>query len=159
MTTVTGFVSARSGPAVGLLTASPRAADNVAYVLAAAGYTTRVVRGRAMATVPAVFDEFAAALQFPYYFGANKDAFDECLRDSADWLGDSRGLVVLVRDAGELLAAEPDELRWFAEAVDDRAADAAAASFRLILQADEDAGASLTRRWVDAGHRLTVLES
>lgn len=159
MTTVTGFVSARSGPAVGLLTASPRAADNVAYVMAAAGYTTRVVRGRAMATVSAVFDEFAAALQFPYYFGANRDAFDECLRDAADWLGDSRGQVVVVRDAGELLAAEPDELRWFAEAVDDRAADRTAAAFRLILQADEDAGASLTGRWVAAGHRLTMLES
>ncbi|MFC4602610.1 barstar family protein [Rhodococcus kronopolitis] len=158
MTTVTEFV-AGAGPATGLLTGSPRAADNAAAALAADGYTVRVVRGRAMTTVAGVFDEFAAALQFPYYFGANKDAFDECLRDAADWLGESAGLIVVVRGADDLLVAEPDELRWFAEAVEDRAAAHAAAPFRLILQADADASASLARRWVAAGHRLAALGS
>ena len=39
------------------------------------------LRGRKMTTLRQLFDEFAAALQFPYYFGANKDAFDECLSE------------------------------------------------------------------------------
>ena len=38
-------------------------------------------------SVAAVFDEFAAAFQFPYYFGRNKDAFDECMRDLDEFVG------------------------------------------------------------------------
>jgi len=38
-----------------------------------------------MRTVAALFDEFSAAFQFPYYFGENWAAFDECLADLS-WL-------------------------------------------------------------------------
>src|SRR5262249_52404434 len=45
----------------------------------------RVIRGRKSRTVRAFFDEVSAALQFPYYFGENWAAFDECITD-LDWL-------------------------------------------------------------------------
>ena len=70
------------------------------------GLTVRVVRGSKMRTVSGLFDEFAAALQFPYYFGENWAAFDECLSDM-DWLPMGAGLVVVVFDPGEVLADAP----------------------------------------------------
>ena len=45
----------------------------------------RRIRGHKAKTTAALFDEFAAALQFPCYFGENWDAFDECLND-LEWL-------------------------------------------------------------------------
>lgn len=67
------------------------------------GLTVRNVRGRKMRTVASLFDELAAALQFPYYFGENWPALDECLADM-DWLPMTVGIVVLVYDALEVLA-------------------------------------------------------
>src|SRR3954468_14606746 len=72
-----------------------------------AGLTVRVVRGRKMRTVGQLFDELSAALQFPYYFGENWAAFDECLADM-DWLPMNVGIVVAVLDSADLLADEPD---------------------------------------------------
>ncbi|WP_430333629.1 barstar family protein [Rhodococcus sp. ACT016] len=80
----------------------------------------RHVRGRRMPTVAALFDEFAAALQFPYYFGRNRDAFDECFGEIGDTVGDDA--VVLVLDADVLLAEQPAELSWFTAAVGHTAA-------------------------------------
>src|SRR5205823_6172703 len=57
-------------------------------------------------------DEFAAALQFPCYFGENWDAFDECLSD-LEWLH-AEGYVLLVTRSANLLDAEvPDQLATF----------------------------------------------
>lgn len=56
------------------------------------------VRGSKMKAVQDLFDEFAAAFQFPYYFGENWAAFDECMADLS-WLEDSaRAVVVLDSD-------------------------------------------------------------
>jgi len=41
----------------------------------------RYLRGQKCTRKNNFFDEFAAALQFPYYFGQNWDAFDECIND------------------------------------------------------------------------------
>src|SRR5437660_10044025 len=49
------------------------------------GTVSRLIRGHKARTTATLFDEFAAALQFPCYFGENWDAFDECLTDLA-WL-------------------------------------------------------------------------
>lgn len=45
------------------------------------GTVARVVRGKKSRTVSHFFDEISAALQFPYYFGENWAALDECLAD------------------------------------------------------------------------------
>jgi hypothetical protein len=70
----------------------------------------RMIRGHKAQTKSALFDEFAAALQFPHYFGENWDAFVECLNDLA-WLpGDA--YVLLVLRSIHLLDKEPaDELQ------------------------------------------------
>ncbi|MFD4180184.1 barstar family protein [Rhodococcus sp. NPDC058514] len=158
MTTVDGFITDRSGLVAGLLTGSAPVGDTLAYALSERGYTVRVVRAAKMRTAGALFDEFAAALQFPYYFGANKDAFDECLRDVDDWLGESPGLVLMVRDAGELLADEPGQLGWFVDAVEDGARDRTGGLLRVILQADRASASALARRWTSAGGALAWVE-
>jgi hypothetical protein len=54
----------------------------------------RMIRGKKSKTVLAFLDEVSAALQFPYYFGENSAAFDECITD-LDWItGDAYLLMV-----------------------------------------------------------------
>ncbi|MFI6428756.1 barstar family protein [Rhodococcus oryzae] len=158
MTTVDGFITDRTGPVAGMLTGTAPVGDTLAYALSERGYTVRVVRAPKMRTTDALFDEFAAALQFPYYFGANKDAFDECLRDADDWLGESPGLVLMIRDAADLLADEPGELGWFVDAVEDGARARTDGLLRVILQADRPSASALARRWTSAGGELAWVE-
>jgi len=47
-------------------------------------------------------DEFAAAFQFPSYFGENGAAFDECITDLG-WLSAGNGYVVLISDPAQVL--------------------------------------------------------
>ncbi|CAM3036178.1 barstar family protein [Prescottella defluvii] len=103
-----------------LLVVDPARAAGIEEDLRAAGRPVRHVRGRRMATVRALFDEFAAALQFPYYFGRNKDAFDECFGEIGDTVGADP--VVFVLDADVLLDEQSGELSWFAAAVGTAAA-------------------------------------
>ena len=57
-----------------------------------------------MRTEKTFHQEFAAALQFPAYYGENMAAFDECLSDLS-WLGGG-GLLLVVTGASEVLADE-----------------------------------------------------
>lgn len=72
------------------------------------GRDVRFVRGRKSRNVKSLFNEFSAALQFPYYFGENWNAFDECISD-LDWLG-CKFCVVVVFDAEQLLSDEEQDL-------------------------------------------------
>ena len=67
----------------------------------------RVVRGHKATTKPAFFDECAAAWQFPYYFGENWDAFEECMTD-LQWLP-AEAYVFCVTQAVHLLEKEPSD--------------------------------------------------
>jgi RNAse (barnase) inhibitor barstar len=67
----------------------------------------RVIRGHKATTKPAFFDECAAAWQFPYYFGENWDAFEECLTD-LQWLP-AEAYVFCVTRAVHLLEKEPSD--------------------------------------------------
>lgn len=75
------------------------------------GLVPRVCRGRKMETVETLFDEFAAAFQFPYYFGENWAAFDECLAD-LDWLP-ADAYLVCVSSAEQILRDEANSDRHF----------------------------------------------
>ena len=61
----------------------------------------RVVRGKHATTEVAFFNECAAALQFPLYFGENWDAFRDCVLDLA-WL-EAPGCALIIADALHLL--------------------------------------------------------
>ena len=68
----------------------------------------RFVRGEKMKTTQGLFDEFSAAMQFPYYFGENWDAFRDCLLD-LEWLsGDAYGLIIT--NSHDLLKGSPQDL-------------------------------------------------
>jgi hypothetical protein len=70
-----------------------------------ATHAVRLVRGNKMRRTSNLFDEFAAAFQFPCYFGENWNAFDECLAD-LEWLPAS-GYVLFVLNAADVLRDEP----------------------------------------------------
>ncbi|MFC8046571.1 barstar family protein [Nocardia sp. NPDC057353] len=133
--TLAGFLAADAP--LGSLAVDPAEFSEVRH-RAPAGFVVRELRGSRMRTVKGVFDEFAAALQFPYYFGANKDAFDECLRDLDESLGTAEGYLAVVRDSAELLAEQPAEREWFADAMRDGAAywERRNVRFRVVLQGE-----------------------
>lgn len=58
-------------------------------------------RGKKMRTEIGLFDEFSAAYQFPYYFGENWPAFDECINDLS-WVS-SDGFILVVQNAEQIL--------------------------------------------------------
>lgn len=66
----------------------------------------RFLRGRKMLKLTSLFDECAAALQFPYYFGENWNAFYDCITD-LEWLpGEAYALVIT--DSAALLSGEDE---------------------------------------------------
>ncbi|MCA1006346.1 barstar family protein [Rhodococcus hoagii] len=131
-------------PGLSLLVADPRRTAGIEEDLRGAR-PVRHVRARRMPTVAALFDEFAAALQFPYYFGRNKDAFDECFGEIADTVG--AGPVVLVLDADTLLNEQPTELSWFAEATGHTDAS-------IVLQARPGHADTVSHRFAAVGVHL-----
>lgn len=82
------------------------------HVLRGLGPFVAIVQGRRMRTLDRTNQEFAAALQFPSYYGENWNAFFDCIQDLS-WLGDN-GLILLVTDAAQVLRDEPGgpELLW-----------------------------------------------
>lgn len=65
----------------------------------------RVIRGQKMKSMLEFHNEFAAAFQFPYYYGENWDAFEECLNDLS-WIP-AKGYLVCVANASSLLTYAP----------------------------------------------------
>jgi RNAse (barnase) inhibitor barstar len=71
-----------------------------------------VLRGQNMETIKAFYDELAAVLQFPLYFGRNWDALDECLAD-LEWLP-AEGYVLIFADSPSILkSADAKDIEGF----------------------------------------------
>ena len=112
----------------------------------------RVVRGHKATTKPDFFDECAAAWQFPYYFGENWDAFEECLTD-LQWLL-AEAYVFCVTRAVHLLEKEPSDqqqrlllvLQQIAKEWDQATSDRPAAMFHVLLQCTAEEKPSLDQR-------------
>ncbi len=75
---------------------------------AAPQLAVRLWRGSKMQTEADLFDEIAAACQFPYYFGANWNALDECLAD-LEWLP-GEGYLFCITDSQRLLGKAPGQM-------------------------------------------------
>jgi len=129
------------------------------------GLAARVVRGRKSRTLGGLFDEFAAALQFPLYFGENKDAFNECIAE-LDSTPAGEGYVVAITEPDQVLAdAGADELRWLLDALQSVGAtwsqpvqlgewwDRPAVPFHVVLAGERAVIESAVRRWTSAGAR------
>lgn len=81
------------------------------------GFGLYVLRGAKCRTAAALFQEFARALKFPDYFGHNWDALEECLAD-LEWLP-SKGYVLAVTEAEQVLMREEDDYSTFLEVLSD----------------------------------------
>ena len=134
------------------------------------GLTVRVVRGRKMKIKQSLFDEFAAAFQFPLYFGENWYAFHECVRDLEDLLA-GKGYVVVITEPDEVLAGEDeDRLRLLVNSLTDAAGewskpiergewwDRPAMPFHVVLAGQREVLQRASRRWRAAGGALQTLE-
>jgi hypothetical protein len=134
-----------------------------------AGLVVRTVRGRKMLDVDGLFDEMAAAFQFPSYFGENWPAFDECLADM-DWLGADNGIVVLLLEPDQVLREAPAvELEVLVRTMSHAAEtygvpiargewwDRPAIPFHVVLSAPGPLE-PVRNRWESAGARLDELE-
>lgn len=135
---VTQWLDPESGIASVAVFSEPAVLDELARDLRTANFVVRTVRGKQMQTLEQVYNEFAAAFQFPSHFGRNKDAFDDVMRDLDDVLGLGAGFVVLIRDAESLLSAAPDQLPWFRESMGFFAAEWAPTIFRTAYQFGPD---------------------
>jgi len=122
----------------------------------------RFLRGKKMARLPSLYDEFAAALQFPYYFGENWNAFSECIRD-LEWMpGDV--YVFVITDAKNVLAAashdqfealttllEESGREWSQPVEDSEVWDRPAIAFHVIFQCDESDKQAMRSRLQNVG--------
>ena len=126
----------------------PSLADRLLRLVAEDRYiAVRIVRGTKMKTEMQLFDEFAAALQFPYYFGENWDALNECINDLS-WMPAER-FVLVITNAAEALAETTDAFRTLMEILCDAGREWSKASpgtrpwapeprpFHVILQVSE----------------------
>jgi hypothetical protein len=172
-----------SHPWAHLAPCSERTFDNLLGVLSrrVAGVTVRIVRGKQCRTSSSFFHESAAALQFPYYFGHNWDAFEECINDLA-WLP-AKHYVIGIAQATVLLAQDEQRLGTLVEILG-RAADAwptydperdwtktwmpvqdgttawaqrSVASFHIVFQCERDDETATRDRLLKAGLPLSSL--
>jgi RNAse (barnase) inhibitor barstar len=98
--------------------------------------TVRIVRGRRCRTGPALFQEWAAALQFPSYFGDNWDAFEECLTDR-EWLP-GRLHVVLLTEVPHVLEDEEAVRPAFFGILKAAGEDPGGRTLRIVFQCGAD---------------------
>jgi hypothetical protein len=97
----------------------------------------RRIRGSRSRTTAGLFDEMAAALQFPAYFGGNWNALRDMLSDLR-WLP-AEAYLLVVEGADELLADEPDEVLATGLRVLAACAESAApVPVQFVLQATAD---------------------
>ncbi|MEV0227489.1 barstar family protein [Streptomyces sp. NPDC050704] len=97
------------------------------------------VRGSRCRTRQGLFTEWAAALGFPEYFGHNWDAFGDCLRDAVSEPSEPSEppMAVVVREAGDLLADEPENVLALLLLILGQAAGDDSAAPRLLLLLDD----------------------
>jgi hypothetical protein len=115
-----------------------------------------------MRTVEALFDEVGAALQFPYYFGENWPALDDCITD-LEWVPRRAGYVLVLTDADVVLDDESDALNVLCRVLTDAVAewaepvelgeswDRPPVPFNVVLHTNPRDLERCRARWIEAG--------
>jgi hypothetical protein len=141
-----------AGPWLHLLWGAPADARQFGWLLAGEGLASRVLRGPSVRTTYGLYDEAAAALQFPGDLVPDWPAFVSLLRDLS-WLPGPAGQVLVLTRASLLLAAEPAvELASFVSAVVTVATERAGRrepSLHVVL-ADDAVGLAVLRARLQA---------
>lgn len=119
-------------------------AVNGSHEQATAPVVIRIIRGKRCVTAKSLFQEWAAALQFPSYFGENWDAFEECLTD-LDWLP-AKAYLIIVTNVDRLLPEMEKEFQTLLEILEEVAGEWAkertgewarpTVSFRVIFHSE-----------------------
>ncbi|MBJ7336659.1 barstar family protein [Mycolicibacterium sp.] len=117
-------------------------------------------RGKFSATT-GFMNEVAASMQFPYYFGHNWDAFEECVNDLS-WLRGASYLIVF-DSAQHLLSDNPEDFgillriladaheQWRAVTTDFGARGVGRMAFQSVFACDPPAAAAFAQRMRDFG--------
>ena len=132
-----------------ILIGEPSTFDSSASLLAAEGNIVRFIRGEKATTKADLFDEFAAALQFPIHFGHNWDALADSLTD-LDWLGVAFGYYVVIWNADKFLAGDAESLQTFSSIVQDTNVtwtNSQRKPFKVVLQVAEDKAEQVKSAW------------
>lgn len=78
-------------------------------------YRVYFIRGKKCKSLSSLFDEWAAAMQFPIYFGENIHAFVDCLRDLPRT--DPADHIIIIINSSELLEDDSQCLSDFYEII------------------------------------------
>lgn len=151
------------GPWLQLLVEEPAKVGNLPRAIeqqASFPLAVRQIRGRKSMTKVAFFDEMAAALQFPLYFGDNWDALYDCLSDLS-WLR-AEGVVLLLADAGQVLKNAPaDQLPCLVRVLEETVRNwnqppkpGKPRPFHVLLHTSPLDEAATRKRWQAAGLAL-----
>ena len=144
-----------AGPHLHTLIAPHAAAYDALRGLETRGATVRVIRGSKSTTTHAFFNELAAALQFPFYFGDNWDACNDCLNDLT-WLPEhaTAGVIVFSNAPALLEAATPADCKILIDLFTRSTAPGPARKttgnprpVHLVFQAAPADAALLSKRW------------
>jgi len=122
-----------------------------------------------MRHVDGLFQEFAAAFQFPYYFGENWPALEECLRDLS-WLP-AKAYLVCITSADQLLVEDsPDSFeiltrilkkaaKEWVEGSPDHALDGRSeAPFHVLMQVSKESEERFLDRLESMGERPRLVD-
>jgi RNAse (barnase) inhibitor barstar len=153
------------GPWLHLLAATPSDCYDAVQDLerSTPGTVARVIRGHKATTLAAFYDEIAAALQFPPYFGANADALNDCLCDLA-WFH-AVAFVVCFLDADQVLKhANADETKKIVSVLQNVVRHWSspprgqkATPFHVVFQTTPEHAAGTIKHWRSAGLSLQRL--
>jgi RNAse (barnase) inhibitor barstar len=77
------------------------------------GFAVTVIHGEQCRTKDDLLSEFARMMTFPYYFGKNWDALEDCLIDLA-WLP-AAGYLLIITEAEQVLRRHREDYQTFIE--------------------------------------------
>lgn len=150
------------GPCVGVhqQTLSP--------LLPPVGVEVRTVDGAHTKNLDALFDAFAEAWHFPPWFGRNRDAFNDFMRDFENLINTASGkppapgYLTDITDAHLLLIEQPEVFAWFANKMPfyrDYYRDEASppAAFGLLLSAPSGQLHEVRERWLTVGIEVAAV--